>query len=269
VKLSVSNIAWASDRLEEHLDLLNKLGCDGVEIAPSKVWDEPSCASEKEINDLGALVSSYSLEIPALHALLFTRPDLHLFESEKKQQKTVQYLKQLINIAGVLKAGILVYGSPASRSVGSHSYNECYEIAVRSFRELALESQLHKTCFCIEPLSLTESDFITSSEEGYQLVSDVGHPYFGLHLDARAMHNSCEVYSDIFNKYGNVLKHFHVGGPDLLPPGYGEIDHKKIGVALKASGYDGFVSIEMRQQGLSNSLHVVKEAVDFVRDCYF
>ena len=76
MKLSVSNIAWDNNELEEHLALLKELGCDGVEVAPSCIWEEPVNAAKDEIESLRRLISKYGLVIPAFHALLFTRPDL-------------------------------------------------------------------------------------------------------------------------------------------------------------------------------------------------
>lgn len=267
IKLSVSNIAWEQQELVDHLRLLKDLGCDGVEIAPSCVWKEPVLAKDDEIQTLKKLISRYNLIIPAFHALLFTRPDLYFFGEELSRRQTISYLKELIKLAGKLSVGVLIYGSPASRKVGDKSYDKCYEIAVESFYELGNESELYDTTFCIEPLSLNESDFITTADEGYRLVRDVNHPHFGLHLDAKAMINAGEDFESVFQKYGNILMHFHVGDPGLAPPGHTGVDHALIGRALSNTAYDGFVSIEMKR-GFGNSKEVVRKAVQYVREKY-
>ena len=268
MKLSVSNIAWDNNELEEHLGLLRDLGCDGVEIAPSCIWNEPITASDVDIDDLKKIVGKYNLIVSAFHALLYTRPDLYLFGDKAKREDTILYLKKLMKLARKLSVKVLVYGSPASRKVGGKSYAECYSIAVDVFRELGKEAALNDTTFCIEPLGPSESDFIQNADEGYKLVKDVGHPHFGLHLDAKAMIDSKEDFIGVFKKYGRIIKHFHIGDSGLAPPGYTGFDHSLIGKHLYDSGYDGFVSIEMKR-GFGNTREVVKNAVKYIYTKYF
>jgi len=268
IKLSVSNIAWQPDELEEHLKLLMELGCDGVEIAPSCIWREPAHVSNDEIESLKKLISKYNLVVPAFHALLFTRPDLYFFGEETIRQQTVLYLKKLIRLAGMLSVKVLVYGSPASRKVAEKDYDKCYEIAIDVFRELGIEAERNDVFFCIEPLGPSETDFILTADEGKQLVSNVGSKHFGLHLDSKAMVEAGEDFESVFRRYGAILKHFHVSEPDLAPPGSTSLDHYLIAKALSRSLYDGFVSIEMKR-GFGNTKDVIRDAVAYVRKNYF
>lgn len=268
MKLSVSNIAWQHNEFEDHLKLLSELGCDGVEIAPSRIWKEPADIGEDEIKSLAETVSKYNLAIPALHALLFTKPDLYIFGEESLRHQTISYLKKLIRLAGILSVKVLVYGSPASRKVGDKPYDRCYEIAVESFRELGKEAECFDTVFCIEPLGASESDFIRTADEGYMLVRDVDHPNFGLHLDAKAMVDSGEDFDSVFKRYASIIKHFHVSESGLAPPGHTGMDHTTIGRAIAGISYDRFISIEMKM-GFGNTKEVVKSAVHFVREKYF
>lgn len=268
MKLAVSNIAWENDRIEEHLAVLKDLNCSGVEIAASCIWKEPVKASAREIAALNKMVMRHGLVIPALHALLFTRPDMRLFGEEDARRQMINYLKDLIRLAEELDARILVYGSPKSRAIGNKDYDECYAVAVDTFRELGREAEKFGRFFCIEPLGPSECDFIKNADEGFKLVRDVSNPHFGLHLDAKAMIDTKEDFSSVFKKYGRVIKHFHAGDPGISPPGYTGFDHSEIGKPLSDSGYDGFVSIEMRQ-GFGDSKETIKKAVEYVRKSYF
>lgn len=268
MKLAVSNIAWYNSELEEHLELLQHLGCDGVELAPSCIWPEPIEVSDKDIEQLKRLLNKYNLVIPAFHALFYTRPDLYLFGDRSVRVAALDYLERTIELSTKLSVKALIYGSPKSRRVGNKNYDECYSIAVDMFRKLAKKAKKYGTCICIEPLGPSESDFIQNSEEGYKLVSDVNSPGFGLHLDAKAMVETNDDFCSVFKKYGKFLKHFHVNDAGLSPPGYTGFDHSIIGKALRESSYDGFVSIEMKKI-LGQSRVVIKNAVDYVRKNYF
>lgn len=268
MKISVSNIAWEPTELEEHLKLLEELGCDGVEIAPSCIWDEPVDVSYQEIRKLKELIGRYNLAIPAFHALLFTRGDLYLFGEKEIRERTVEYLRKMIKLAGDLSVKVLVFGSPKSRDIKNKPFDECYKIAVDAFSDLAESASVHNTCLCIEPLSQDTSNFINTSVQGDQLVKDVGKSGFGLHLDASAMAAESENFKDAFNRSSEILKHFHVNDPKLTPPGSSaDMDHSRIGKAISDSGYKGFVSIEMRR-GFGPSKEVIERAVSFVRDNY-
>lgn len=268
MKLSVSNIAWENKELEEHLSLLKDLKCDGVEIAPSCIWKEPANVKNEEAKELRKLIDKYNLSIPALHALLFTRPDLKLFGNEPERKKTTEYLKKFIGLAEMLDAKVLVYGSPKSRHVGDKEYSECYRKAVEVFKELGDEAEKRGRVFCIEPLGPSECDFIQNSDEAYKMVNDVASPGFGLHLDAKAMIDSKENFNSVFKKYGKIVKHFHAGDPGISPPGYTGFDHSVIGQAISGSGYDGFLSIEMKRE-FGETKSMVKNAVEYVRKKYF
>ena len=83
MKLSISNIAWSNDELEDHLQIVKDLGCDGIEIAASCIWDEPTKASKKQILKVVKTIKKYNLEVPSFHSLLYTRPDLNIFDKKK------------------------------------------------------------------------------------------------------------------------------------------------------------------------------------------
>ena len=267
MKLAVSNIAWENERLEEHLAFLENLKCDGVEVAPSCIWKEPVETSKEDVAGLKKMVTRHSLSIPALHALLFTRPDLYLFGEESVRRQMINYLKEFIRLADDLGARVLVYGSPKSRLIGNKDRAECYAIAVDSFRELGREAEKFGRFFCIEPLGPSECDFIQNADEGFELVKDVANPNFCLHLDAKALIDAKEDFDSVFKKYGKIIKHFHVGDPGISPPGHTGFDHSRIGKPLSDSGYDGFISIEMKR-GFGESKEIIRDSVKYVRKHY-
>ena len=50
LNISVSNIAWHDGKLENFLQLLESEKCHGVEIAPSKIWNNLSDIKVEQIN---------------------------------------------------------------------------------------------------------------------------------------------------------------------------------------------------------------------------
>jgi len=267
MKLSVSNIAWGNEDLEGHLQLLKRLGCEGVEIAPSCIWDEPVDSTPSQQRKFRKIVENCGLVVVGLHSLLYTRPDLVVFGSPGTRNRTIEYMRRLIHLCRELGGATMVFGSPKNRQRGQMDVEDAFSIATTFFFKLSEEAKKYDVLLCIEPLGKNESDFITSSHEGMELVSRVNHPNFWLHLDAKAMITSKENYAEVFIKYISDFKHFHVGDPGLAPPGSTGVDHSIIGKALRDSGYNRFISIEMCR-GFGPTKEVIKHSVTYVKHCY-
>ena len=268
MKLAISNIAWESQELDEHLKLIKQLGCQGVEIAPSLIWPEPTETSSFQRKDLKRKINNFDLNLVGLHALLFTRPDLELFLSRENRTQTGEYLIRLFELCRDLGGKTLIFGSPKNRRLHDQHYQDCFKIAVDFFQNLAESARNCDVIFCIEPLSHKETEFITSSPEAFELVDQVNHPSFGLHLDTKAMIDSKEDFHQVFKRYAKMLRHFHVSEEGLKPPGTMGFDHKQMGSALRQSGYTGYISIEMRR-GLGRSQETIEKTIRYVRECYF
>ncbi len=264
MKLSVSNIAWDNKQIEKYLKVLNQLKCDGIEIAPSAIWKEPTKASQTDIEYIKKLIQKYHLEIPAFHSLLYNRPELSIFTNKQIRNETISYIKKLIKLANKLSVKILIYGSPNSRRIIDKPYKECYQIAVETFKKLAKECNIYDMCLCIEPLPSSKNNFILTSKEGYLLVKEVNNKGFGLNLDTGAMSISKEDFSTVFQKCKTVLKHIHINDPNLMPPGTTNINHSIIAKPLIASGYKGFISIETKK----TNLKTIKKAIKYVQRKY-
>jgi sugar phosphate isomerase/epimerase len=72
-----------------------------------------------------------------------------------------------------------------------------------------------------------------------------------LHLDVKAM-TSAEGRTPaavIAEEGGRHLRHFHANDANLLGPGMGEVDQVPIGAALRAVGYNRWVSVETFAEG--------------------
>ena len=102
MKISVSNIAWHDGKLENFLQLLESEKCHGVEIAPSKIWNNLSDIKVEQINSFNSLIKKYSLELVGFHSLLYGMPELKIFTDEESRIKTKNFLFNLIELCSKL-----------------------------------------------------------------------------------------------------------------------------------------------------------------------
>ena len=48
MKISVSNIAWGNGNFDDFIILIKENNCEGIELAPSLIWDEPINSNQNE-----------------------------------------------------------------------------------------------------------------------------------------------------------------------------------------------------------------------------
>ena len=265
MKISVSNIAWGNQSLSYFLDYIRKVGCSGVEIAPSVIWSDPIKSSNLERLELLNSIKKSGLELVGFHSLLYNRPDLQLFLNKDSRKATKNYICELVNLCSELGGQQLIFGSPKNRLLHGKNYNECFEQANEDFLEIAEFSKKKSIFFCIEPLGSNETEFIKTLKEGGDMVEEINHPYLKLHLDSKAIFSTKENPSEITKKYKKFLQHVHVGDQNLLEPGTINTEHHKIGAALRNINYSKYVSIEMKKNNkdvkasLTRSISYVKK----------
>jgi D-psicose/D-tagatose/L-ribulose 3-epimerase len=270
MNLAVSSIAWTQEEEADVARTLQDLGVHSVELAPTKIWDDPTQATLQEVQKVIEWWKSYNIEVVAFQSMLFARPDLKLFESESNRAECLQYLKDFVVLAGRMGAKKMVFGSPKNRQRGDMNYEDAFLIAKDFFTEVAKTAQENNVVFCIEPNAPQYNcDFVTNVKEGADLVKAVDHPGLGLHLDTACMALAGDNIPNSIHDYGDFIQHFHISSPMLEQvEGRDDVDHTAAARALNEIGYDKIVSIEMRPGDAGSNNQRVKQAIEFAQSTY-
>lgn len=269
LKLAISNVAWYPKEIDKFIELISSLGCQGIELAASMLWEEPVDVPIKERLALRQKIEDRGLRLTGLQALLYTRQDLFLFKDGKTRKKLLDYLTELMDLCSDLEGEILVFGSPRNRNIGDLPPEKAQAIGVDFFRKVGKQAEEHNLFFCIEPLGRTETDFINTVAQAERLIEDAGRPKgLGLHIDIKGLIDENEVSSPYLTQSFARAKHVHLNDPGLMPPGSTGYDHRLIREKMRGSGYSRFVSIEMRRQD-ADVEGSVRRAVDYVKRIYF
>jgi sugar phosphate isomerase/epimerase len=270
MKLVVSSIAWTNQEEDEVANLLQKLNVKYIEVAPTKLWEDPTRAPEQAILDYKKFWQQKGIEVVAFQSMLFNRPDLKIFESKKNRQQTLQYLQNFIRLAGKMNATRMVFGSPKNRQTSGQKLEMVETIAREFFNNIGDVAQENGVCFCIEPNPTDYAcDFITNSRQGLDFVKSVNNSGFGLHLDIAGMTLANDKIGPSIMAAKNVLKHFHISSPFLEQVEDREdVHHKEAAKALGDIDYQGFVSIEMRPGEVGENAGRIEKAVRFAQGVY-
>jgi D-psicose/D-tagatose/L-ribulose 3-epimerase len=269
MKLAISNLTWEYQEDEKVKDILLDMSVNAIEVAPTKIWNNPLDANDNDVEQYRKYWNSNGVSIIALQSLLFGRMDLEIFSNKQKRKETISYLSRIIEIGAGIGAKAFVFGSPKNRLIGDMTYTEAMSIAIDFFHQLGEKAHQYSTQFCIEPNPKDYGcDFITNTDEGIAIVKEVGHPGFGLHLDAGGMTLNNENIEASIDKAAPYIAHFHISEPQLNMVKSGKVNHEGLAKALKGINYQNYVSIEMKPGLNESNLVTVRKSLEFVREIY-
>ncbi|WP_164716622.1 sugar phosphate isomerase/epimerase family protein [Paenibacillus whitsoniae] len=268
MKLAISNIAWDSRLNEEITTLLKINNVEGLEVAPTKVISDPEIVEKAVISKYKSFWENEGFKLIAMQSLLFGKPHLSIFGDRISQKHTLDYLQKIINMASMMGTNVLVFGSPKNRYIKDISDNEAYNQALEFFHILGEMARKKSVSFCIEANPVAYGcNFLTGTLETLEFVKELNHPSIKLQIDTGTIFINNESPHDILEKSYPYIGHFHISEPFLNL--IGKENHSKVAACLREMHYDGWLSIEMKNNLLESDVVAVKQALEFVANTYF
>src|SRR5947208_3354234 len=118
----------------------------------------------------------------------------------------------------------------------------------------------------LAPLSPPEADFINTCAEAVAILDRLDHPNFALHLDVKAMATETEPATELIRRHAARTGHFHANDPNRRGPGFGNTDFVPLFRALRESGYQGWVSVEVFDYS-PDAETVARESLRHMQEC--
>lgn len=267
-RLAVSNIAWDVSEEEEILGFLRSAGVSQLEVAPTKFWpdwkgaDVASAAVERDrLEHLGFTSAAFQ-------AIFFGKTEIKIFRSKEDRAEALEHLELVASLAEGMGVRYLVFGSPGVRDRGDLDEQSAFLVARTFFEEAAEICAGFGTVLCLEPNPPDYNcNFVTRWKEAEEMVRAVDHRGLRLQLDTACIQMAGDDPAEAIRKCADIVGHFHISEPKLADFCAPAVDHAAAALALKACGYEGSLSIEMRRS--ENPLASVIEAVEKVRSWYF
>jgi D-psicose/D-tagatose/L-ribulose 3-epimerase len=97
----------------------------------------------------------------------------------------------------------------------------------------------------IEPVNHLQVGFNNSADEARAMVDRVGSPALGSMLDTIHMNIEERSVLETIRAQGGTIRHFHLCETNGGPFGTGGLDFPGVLAALRASGYDRWVSVKV------------------------
>jgi sugar phosphate isomerase/epimerase len=236
----------------EQCDLIASLGYGGVEIAPFTLAEDPLLLSDWDRSELRIAAEQAGLEVVGLHWLLAKTTGFHLTTADAAvRAATARRLIELTDLCADLGGTLMVLGSPQQRNrEDGMTLDQATEHAAGVLAEVAPRLEERGVTLALEPLAPAETDFLQTCREAVALAERVGSPRVRLHQDVKAMiGGESEPPATIVRRFPQHTAHFHANDANLLGPGMGDTDFAPILAALKETGYDGWISVEVFADG--------------------
>ena len=268
MNIAISNIALPSNHINELYEL-REIGFQGLEVAPSKVWDNVRDVKPKQVNAYRKEVENAGLKVIGMHSLFYDQPNLGLFRGSRVRKDTINFLKHLSKICSDLGGKFLVFGSPQARKRNKLSIKSADSETISFFSELSDYIEKDNTCVVIEALGTTETDYIHSVLHALKIINTVNRNELQMHLDAKAVFDASEAKIEIFNKVRSKLQHVHINHPGLeMLRNNGKVDHKIFSSLLRDIGYNKFLSLEQKMVNLEYPMVPIKKSYKIIESNY-
>lgn len=239
--------------IADSIQLARKAGFDGIELSLNATGELGLTSGEKEVNEIKARLEEASLEIAGLATGLYW--DYPMTSGNKElQTKAIDVCKKQLELAAMLgvDAILVIPGAVGVDFIPGAEvtdYERAYERAQESIAGLVPYAQQAGVSIAIENVW---NKFLLSPLEMRLFIDEIGSDYVGSYFDVgNVVHSG---YPEQWIRIlGHRIKKVHFkdyrreagglhGFVDLLA---GDVNYPAVVEALKAIGYDNYVTAEM------------------------
>lgn len=242
MKLAASNIGWDDSCQEAVFAEMRRLGFQGLEAAPTRVFPERPYERLREAADWAArLREERGLAVCSLQSIWFGRGER--IADPAGYGPLLSHTEAALRFAGAAGCPVLVLGCPKNRTVELPGDEERVERFLAEAAGLAAE---HGAVIALEPNpAIYGTNFANTTWQAAQTVRRIGCPALGLNLDIGALVENREELRAVEENM-DLIRHVHLSEPWLAPIRR-RPEHRELAALLRRCGYGGFVSLEMKR----------------------
>jgi D-psicose/D-tagatose/L-ribulose 3-epimerase len=260
MKIGFCMLLWTTSVGEEHRPLIEDIkatGYDGIEVP---VFD----GTPDDYAAIGKMLDDMSLERTAI-SIVPTLDKNPLSEDKADRERCVEYLKWLVDCTAALGASGV--GGPLHQTLGHFSGAATTDAEFDRAREVHSTvgdyARQSNVTFALEAVNRFESYFATTMAELDRYIESLGHPNIKAMYDT--FHANIEEADPIaaYTQHKDNVVHVHISENDRGVPGRGHVPWADTFSALKAGGYDQWLTIEAFGRGLPDLAAATRVWRDF------
>ncbi len=264
MNLCISNIAWDKQQDEQLYAFLQHQGVTGLEIAPTRLFENPY-DSLTEVKDYSKrLYSQYGLTMASMQSIWYGRNE-NIFNDQERDDIFL-YSHKAIDFAAAAGIKNIVFGCPKNRKIPDNMPKEQAEdIAAEFLYRLGEYALNNGTVFAVEANpDIYGTNFLNETLDTFQFVEAVNSKGLKVNVDIGTM-ILMEESPSMLKEYKYLVNHLHLSVPNLEYVEPHPI-HQQLHDVLNEIEYDKYISIEMRNFGDINKVaSAVSYLVEFFR----
>jgi sugar phosphate isomerase/epimerase len=247
INFAICNEIFKGWNIVETLTYVAQTGYDALEIAPFTLADSVAAVSAGERIKIRESAARAGIAISGIHWVLVKPEGLYINHTDAAiRERTSKYFCQLVDFCADVGGKFMVVGSPKQRNVmPGVAFEQAWEWATATFRDPVARAAERGITICFEPLAPAETNFINTAAEAVRFVRQLDNPHFKIILDAKAMCSEAKPIPQLIRESWPHFAYFHANDRNLKGPGFGDVDFQPIAAALKDTGYQGYVSVEV------------------------
>ena len=241
MKTGFNLLLWTTHVTEQHLPLLAKLkacGYDGVEVPLFE-------GAVGHFRGLGRAIADHGLACTTV-AVLPDEAHSAVSPDPASRAGALEHLRWAIECSEALGSGLLCgpFHQPLAVFSGSGPTEDEKARAAEVHRAAAEVAAQAGVVLAIEPLNRFECYFLNTMADAKAYVERVGHPNFGALYDTFHANIEERDPTGVIGETADVIRHVHISENDRGTPGKGHVPWPATFRALRAAGYDGWLTIE-------------------------
>ncbi|HEY5913361.1 MAG TPA: sugar phosphate isomerase/epimerase family protein [Verrucomicrobiae bacterium] len=247
MKFAICNEIYRDWKIEDVFAHAARVGYDAVEISPFTLANSVTDIPAGERQRIREAAARNRIAIAGIHWVLVKPEGLYINHTDGAiRDRTAKYFCDLVDFCGDLGGKVIVVGSPKQRNVlPGVSQEQAASWALATFQPAVRQAEQRGVTVCFEPLAPVETNFINTAADAIRFVQRSPSPNFKIILDVKAMSSESKAPAQIIRESWPHFAHVHANDKNLKGPGFGDVDFVPIAEALRAAGYDGFVSVEV------------------------
>ena len=247
MKIGFCMLLWTTSVGREHKALLEdikKTGYDGVEIPIFSGTPDEYAETGKMLDELGLGRTGISV-VP-------TQEMNPLSDDAEARKAAVDYLKWCVDCTAALGADAI--GGPLHQTLGHFTgagpTEQEFDRAREVHRQVGDHASANGVIIALEAVNRFETYFANTMDDLCGYTTSLDHPAIKTMYDT--FHANLEERDpiDAFVRNADNIVHVHISENDRGVPGRGHIPFAETFAAIKASGYDRWLTIEAFGRGL-------------------
>jgi D-psicose/D-tagatose/L-ribulose 3-epimerase len=250
VHFAICNELFGDGDLDRSLAVIKETGFDGVELAPHTIFGDYSGDMRPGVAAIRRAMANEDLAFVGLHWLLVGPSDLHVTSPhDTVWRRSWDHVARLIDLAGELGGGTLVFGSPSQRaSKGLLPRPQALTRFTDGLLTVADRAEGANSRILLEALASSNTDIMNTLEEVRRILIELQHPALQTVFDFHNVEDETSAWPELITAYADVFTHVHLneldGGAPTLDSTCLE-DFRAAFAALKGTRYDKWVSLEI------------------------